>query len=428
MTRIASALIVSLSLTPGLIAGDWSQFLGPGRDGVVNGQKLPQQFPAGGPREVWASNVGIGFGGASVRDDRVYLLDREEDARDVLRCLSLKDGKELWRTAYDVSGKLSYAGSRSTPTLDDKYIFTVGGFGHVHCFDRATGKILWGFDLREKFKSPVPNWGFAQSPLLYKDWVIVAAMAPEAGIVALHKATGEVAWKSPDIGGNTYASARIYKLRGKEQIVFIAKTGVSAVDPDNGKVLWSFSAYQNNIPIPHPLQIDDQRLFITGGYGAGSVMVRVDKEGEGFKVTELWKTPQGTQIHPAFLHEGHLFLNANTNETLKGKGDNAPGLICMNLEGQVKWRTNNRPSIDRGGMIVADGRAYMLNGQSGDLHLLELNSRGYKELATAKIFQTGKQNTNIWSPMSLSDGYLLLRDQQQLKCLDLRNNRQVSLR
>ena len=425
MTRLPMSVMILAILSPLVLAGDWPRFLGPQGDGVVTGERLPERFPAGGPREVWSSPVGIGFGGASIVDGQVYVLDREDDARDVLRCLSLDTGKEIWRRAYEVAGKLSYPGSRSTPTVDEKLIFTVGGFGHVHAFDRQTGEVIWGFDLREKFKSPVPNWGFAQSPLLYKDWVIVAPMAEDVGLAAVDKATGEVAWKSEPVGGNTYASPKLYTLGGVEQVVFITTDGVAGIDPNTGRVLWRFDGYKNRIPIPSPTQVDDNRLFITGGYGAGSMMVRLDKSGDGFSVTELWRTEDGTQIHPAIFHGGRLYLNGNTNETLRGKGKNAPGLMCFDLEGDVQWRSDNEPGIDRGGMIVADGRAYLLNGQSGQLHLVQLDPNGYIEADTAKIFETGGQNVNIWAPLALSNGYLIARDQQTMKCLDLKAQRQA---
>jgi len=406
-------------------AGDWPQFLGPNRNGVVHGQNLPAKFPAGGPRQVWNVDVGIGFGGPTIRDGRVYLLDREEDARDVLRCVALRDGKELWRTAYEVAGKLSYPGSRSSPTVDEKLIFTVGGFGHVHAFERQTGRIVWGFDLREKFKSPVPNWGFAQSPLLYKEWVIIAPMSAEAGLAAIKKETGEVVWKSEPVGGNTYASPRLYTIGGVEQVVFITNDRVVGIEPDTGRKLWQFDGYKNKIPIPSPTQIDDQRLFITGGYGTGSVMVRLDRSGDGFVITELWRTELGTQIHAAVFHDGYIYINSNENDNLKAGGKNAPGMVCLNLDGKVQWQTGNQPSIDRGGMIVADGRAYLLGGETGVLHLVQLSPNSYAELDSAKVVQAGRGNEHIWGPMALSNGYLVVRDQKQMKCFDLRLARQA---
>lgn len=427
MIRIA-ALLLGISLAGTVLGEDWPQFLGPTRDGMVQKQNLPDKFAAGGPRQVWSVPVGEGFGGVSIHKGRVYLLDRVDDARDVLRCFGMTDGKEIWQTSYEVAGKLSYPGSRSTPTVDDKFIFTVGGFGHVHCFDRQTGTVVWAMDMRQSFNSETPNWGFSQSPLLYGEHVIVAAMNPQAGIVALDKATGEVAWKSGDVGGNTYASPKLYTLGGVEQVVFISSTGVSSVDPKTGKTLWRYNGYANRIPIPSPSQVDDKRLFVTGGYGSGSVMIQVTRNGEAWEVKELWKTTHGTQIHPAYVIGEHIFLNGNTNETLKARGQDAPGIICFDLDGTIKWTAGNEPPIERGGMIVVDGNGYLLNGQSGQLHLINISPQGFKPLDSAKLFETGGRNQNIWAPMALSNGYLILRDQQTLKCIDLQHNRQAAAR
>jgi outer membrane protein assembly factor BamB len=429
MFRASLSALVLVGVAFSGRAADWPQFLGPSRDGVVRGQNLSHGLPTGGPGEVWSVETGIGFGGASIADGRVYLLDREEDERDVLRCIALHDGRELWRHAYESKGRVDWPGSRSTPTVDEDRVYTCGSFGHIHCVDRRTGQVVWALNMQEAYGSQVPRWGFAQSPLIYGDWVILAPMTDKVGLVALDKATGRTAWESPPIGGNTYASPRLYTIRGVEQIVFITTSGVSAIDPKTGRLLWQFTGYQNRIPIPSPTQIDEGRLFITGGYGAGSVMVRIDRDGESFSIHELWKTDHGAQIHPAMLHENHLYLNANTNETLKQRDEHGPGVICLDLEGGLQWSNDNKPSINRGGMLLIDGVAYLLSGDTGFLHLFRPNPRGYDELDRAQVFpKPGARQEPIWGPMALADGYLVLRDQKHLKCLDLKPRRQARAR
>jgi outer membrane protein assembly factor BamB len=156
--------------------------------------------------------------------------------------------------------------------------------------------------------------------------------------------------------------------------------------------------------------------------------VSVEQSGETWNIRELWRTTLGTQIHAPVFHENHIYLNANENDNLKGGGRNAPGMVCFDLDGNVRWQSDNQPGIDRGGFIVVDGRAYLLNGQSGQIHLIQLTPEGYREVDTAKVFETGRNNQNIWGPMALSDGYLVVRDQLTIKCLDLRPSRQASAR
>ena len=95
-------------------------------------------------------------------------------------------------------------------------------------------------------------------------------------------------------------------------------------------------------------------------------------------------------------------------------------MICMTLDGKLLWRTRDSrdlPRFERGSLILADGMIISLDGKTGILHLVEPSPEGYMELARAQIFNGSK----MWSPMALTDGKLLLRDQEQMKCLDLRN-------
>jgi hypothetical protein len=95
-------------------------------------------------------------------------------------------------------------------------------------------------------------------------------------------------------------------------------------------------------------------------------------------------------------------------------------MLCLGLDGQVKWKTkdiSSAPRFDRGSLIVADGMILNFDGEEGTLHLIDPSPAEYKELAKAKIFK-GKE---MWAPMALSGGKLLLRNQQEMKCLDLKN-------
>ena len=104
---------------------DWSQFLDPNRDGIMKKGRLSRSWPSNGPKVIWTFKVGEGFGGASISKGEVSLLDRVNDEKDVLRCLDLETGTELWNISFDVPGRLSYNGSRSTPTIGKKRIYAI---------------------------------------------------------------------------------------------------------------------------------------------------------------------------------------------------------------------------------------------------------------------------------------------------------------
>jgi outer membrane protein assembly factor BamB len=390
---------------------------------MISADGLARQWPESGPRVLWECAVGSGFAGPAVVGDEVFLLDRQDSARDVLRCLDFKTGKELWSVGYDAPARFSYDGSRSTPSVDAENVFTVGPLGQLTCVSRAEKKIVWSKNLLEEFDAKRPTWVVAQSPLLYKDMVIVAPQGTKAGVVAFRKATGETVWQSaPVSSAMSYASPLLTTLGGVDQVVILSGkapkgTTVTGVDATTGDTLWQYNGgWQCSIPITSPVFIGDGRIFITGEYGAGSAMIRVAKEGDAWKVDELYLTKVcGAQLQQPLLYEGYLYMNSNGNKR-------RDGFACIDLDGNLKWKTDRNPNFERGPMIMASGLIYAMNGRTGDLALIEPSPEKFNLLCQAKVFDTEpnrKGGKQAWGPMALVDGKLLLRDQNTLKCLDV---------
>jgi len=423
-----------VSVLVGSAWGDWPQYLGPDRNGKSPETGLLHSWPVGGPKVLWTVQLGPGYGGPAVSEGKVYLLDRIPSRQDVLRCFDLNTGKELWHYAYDAPGKTSHPGSRSVPAIDGSFIYTCGPFGHVHCLNKATHKVIWKKNVWTDFGGHrVPTWAVSQNPLVYKNLLILASQTPKAGVVAYDKKTGRVAWASPPLPGRTgYTSPTIVNIQGKDHLVMITalhasrrrrgrggraepaprevKGGVFGMDPKTGKRLWSYDGWQCRLPIPNVTAIGDGRLFVTGGYDAGCAMIKVSKKGTRFVVTELFKTDAcNAQIHSAILHKGFLYANSNSNSA-------HDGMMCLTLDGKVTWQTGRSPNYERGGLILADGLIFALDGSKGTLHLVKATPDGYAELGSAKLLQTSR----AWAPLALSDGKLLIRDQKQMKCVLVR--------
>ncbi|MFO7900833.1 MAG: PQQ-binding-like beta-propeller repeat protein [Planctomycetota bacterium] len=401
-------LAVLLVLAPAARGSDWPQFMGPNRNGTAPGERLVRSWPKDGPKELWTVKLGPGFGGPAIRDGRVYVLDRQQNRENILRCFDLDTGEEKWRFAHPIRGKLSYNGSRSTPTVGEKYIYTIGPFGQMHCIDRATHKPAWTKHLLKDFDSRRHRWGVSQSPLLHKETVIIAPLSKTGpGVVALEKATGKVVWKSPGFGPMRYMSPQVRTIGGVEQILMASYTQTAGIEPGTGRVLWTYGKWRCSIPVPTPTLLPDDRIFISGGYGAGSVVIRVRKAGGAFQVEPQWRLKRlGSHIHMPLVHDGHIYAQFNTKRT-------HDGLACVTLDGKVKWQTDRDPNFDWGGMILADGLILAMDGRTGVLRLVEPDPGQYKELAASKVLG----GRHIWAPMALADGRLVCRDQRQMKCL-----------
>jgi outer membrane protein assembly factor BamB len=391
-------------------ATDWPQYLGPDRNGISKETGIKRSWPEGGPEVRWTIPLGEGYGGAAVSKGKVYVLDRNGDDGDIFRVLDVKTGKEDWSYSYTAPGKLDRGGSRSVPAVDGNSVYTCGPFGHYHCFDIRSRKPLWGGNIWTDYSSDgLPRWGIAQNPLIYKDMMIMASQTKNAGVVAFDKKTGKVRWETPALPGRAgYVSPKIVTLGGEKHLVMISANGaVIGMVPETGKELWSYSGWQCRIPVPNVTEIGDGRIFITGGYRAGSAMIKLEKKSGVWVAAELFKNSEfGTHVHPAILHEGHLYGHCSTNET-------RDGMMCMSLEGEVKWNTGRSPLFDKGGFILVDGLFLSVDGDKGWLYLIEPDASGFKQLAKAKLLDT---NT-CWAPLTLTDGRLIIRDQKQMRCI-----------
>ena len=403
-------------------ASDWPWIYGPRRDHTSDQKGLLRTWPKEGPKVVWTTPLGAGFGGPAVSDGKVYLLDRDEKVGDTLRVFDLANGKELWTHAYDAPGTFMFAGSRTTPTIDGEYVYAVGPMGDLHAVSTRTRKPAWRKNIWKDFggSAELPRWAIVQNPLIYGNLLIVSPQTPETGVVAYDKITGELKWKSAPLSGIAgYVTPSIVKVAGDDHLVMItgsvgrgrtARDGsVNGLDPRSGKVLWTYTNWQCIIPVPQAVDAGDGRVLITGGYGAGTAMIKVDKKGDSrYVVSELFKNPDfGAHTQPPVLFQGHFYSHYTINER-------SDGLVAMSMDGQIKWKTDQQPPFVRGGTILADGLLLMTDGNT-KLYLVEPNPAGFKPLASAVILEPGDN----WAPLALVDGKLLIRGQKELKVVQV---------
>ncbi|MBL7152158.1 MAG: PQQ-binding-like beta-propeller repeat protein [Phycisphaerae bacterium] len=421
---IVGVAIVMMLCCSGL--ADWPHYLGPNSNATSPETGLHRSWPANGPKVLWTVPLGPGYGAAAISDGKVYVLDRIGKEKDILRCLDLLGGRELWSYAYSAPGRLSHDGSRCVPTIDGDYLYTCGAFGHLYCFDKNTHKVVWKKNVwTDLGGGRLPMWGITQHPLIYGETVILASQTEKAGVVAYDKATGDVKWaSSPMPGLPGYVTPKLVKINDTDQLVMITACSKSAapdgdgrdpvigavlgMDPKNGKTLWTYKGYRCRIPIPNVVEIGDGRLFVSGGYKAGSAMLKIEEKGAKFVATELYKTDDfGSHTHPAVLYKGHLYGHCTTNTR-------RDGMVCMDLDGNVKWKTGRSPIVfDKGGFILADGLILSVDGGVGILNLIEPTPEGFKRLAHARLLDSRE----CWGPLALSDGKLVIRDQKQMKCV-----------
>ncbi len=413
----AIVIVVIFLISTQVCSSDWPQYLGPDRNAVSAEKGLLRSWPEDGPKTLWTVPLGEGFGGPAVSKGKVYIYDRVDDSLNVLRCFDLMTGKEEWTFRYEAPGSVSYDGSRSVPAIGGNRVYVCDVFGNFHCVDINSHQALWNKNIWTDFsRKPIPKWAIAQNPLVYKNMVIIASQTEEAGIVAYDKVNGNIIWKTSRLPGDAgYVSPKIVKINDEDHLVMVSASryegsegAVCGFNPESGSLLWSY-IWKCKTPVPNVTVTGNNRLFVTGGYRAGGALIEVSRNGDAYAVKELMFSKEfGTHVHPAIFYEGHLYSQCTNNQVREG-------FMCMDLSGNIKWKTGRKPNFDKGGFILADDMIISSDGEKM-LYLIEPTPEEFKVLAKAELLDT-KQ---AWAPLALSDGKLLIRDQKQMKCILLR--------
>lgn len=268
-------------------------------------------------------------------------------------------------------------------------------------------------------------WAISQCPLVYGDLVLLTSQAPECGVVAYNKLTGAVVWKTPRFSEDTYASPSVATIDGQDQIVVIIsstnaftsgsnapklKGKIMGMEPNTGEILWSYDEWECMISVASVTDVGNNKLLAVGGYERGATMLQINKSADGtYKATELFTTEEfGDQTKPALLIDNYFYAIYRTNSR-------RDGMCCMDMNGNVMWKTKRSPDFERGSMIYADGLILATDGMKS-LYLIEPSPDGFKSLAKADILgdSSGSQN---WAPIALSNGKLLIRNQNRMFCV-----------
>jgi outer membrane protein assembly factor BamB len=398
--------------------GDWPQFRGPDRTDISSEGGLLRNWPAGGPKVLWKTPVCEGYAGAAIKDGRVYVIDyNNEKKENLIRCLSLADGKDLWQWSYSVEIRPNHGITRTVPAVGKSLVFCLDPKCRFHALDAKTGKLVWQKNLVQEYKATIPGWYAGQNPLLDGDRVILAT-GGDAIVIAFDQATGKEVWRTPNPGKElmSHSSLMPATIGGVKQYLYLTMKNLMGIAAADGQQLWSVPFTAKMVAVPSPVSIGDGRIFVTSGYEAGSAMYQVEKSASGFaakKLYSLTSTQFSAETHTPVFYQNHLFAISS-----KSKGR----FTCLGLDGNVVWQSpvvsgnaDASRTFGLGGFLLADNMFYILDGNSGMLRLVEANTKEYKELASAQILS----NEDVWGPLALSDGKLIVRDMSQMICLQV---------
>jgi outer membrane protein assembly factor BamB len=408
---------------PSADPGSWPGFRGAvSRHGDTDAVALADRWEDDQPRVQWQIALGEGHAGAAIHRGRVYVLDYDETLRrDVLRCLSLDDGREIWQRGYRVEVARNHGMSRTVPAVTDRHVVTIGPRCHVMCVDAGSGDLLWGIDLVAEYGTEIPMWYAGQCPLIVDDVAILAPAGDAVLLMGVSCATGEVLWKTPNIHelGMSHASITPAVIAGVSQFIYAGlggMAGVAAEGERTGELLWFAPQWDRSVIAPSPVHLGNGRILVTAGYGGGSMLLNVTCQGGTFQVETLdtFRANQGlaSEQQTPVLAGGLLFgVLPNDAGPLRNQ------LVCVNPDNvrDYLWTSGRERRFGLGPYLHADGKLYVLS-DDGILHMLEATAGGYRERGRKQILD----GHDAWGPMALAAGRLVLRDDTRMVCVDLR--------
>jgi outer membrane protein assembly factor BamB len=418
----------SLDIPDDIVPGRWPRFRGSEFDNISKDTTpLSEAWDTSGPPIVWRTTLGEGYAGPAVWNGRVYLMDYNEKKKaDMLRCFSLKSGKELWRRWYYVELKRNHGYSRTVPAITDKYLVSIGPRSHVMCLNPLTGKLIWTIDLEKKYGIQgkesgriTPDFFTGQCPLIDNS-LAVFAPGGKALMIGVDCETGKVIWETPnpDSLRMSHCSIMPAVIFGKKMYVYNAiggVVGISAEGEDAGKLLWKTTEWSPATVASSPLYLGNNEFAVFGNYGAGGARIRVKIEGTGYaaEVIEQHKSINGLasdQQTPILLGDNIWTVMPENSGALKKQ------LVCFNKSDLLKpvWASGKDNRYGRGlGPFIVKGNKLLLLDDDGRLFYFLINGASVSPVGSYKILD----GIEAWGPMAIAGNYLIMRDSKNLLCL-----------
>ncbi|HEX6163026.1 MAG TPA: PQQ-binding-like beta-propeller repeat protein [Vicinamibacterales bacterium] len=383
---------------------DWFQWRGPNRDGISQETGLLQEWPKAGPPQVWRiTGVGNGYSSFSSSGGRLYTLGARAGIEYVV-ALDRATGRKVWETQNGRRFENDRGdGPRSTPTVDGDRLYVLGGSGDLTALELATGKKIWSINVVQKFGGVNPYWGYSESPLIVGDRILVNAGGRRAGIVAVAKADGSTLWQQHNDGAG-YSSPMLMRTGSLNQVIYFTESRTMAVDPRDGRLLWSHNKAANGTANVATPIVRGTRVFVSSDYGTGAALLDVRAAGNIATANEVYFTREMRNHHSSsVLVADHLY------------GFSSSILTALRFDtGAMAWRDR---SVGKGSLAFADNRLYIYS-ENGVVGLADASPDAYRERGRFTLSQQSGSPT--WSHPIITGGLLVIRDQDSVYAYNVR--------
>jgi outer membrane protein assembly factor BamB len=399
-TPISSPAQTQTGITNGPNHPAFTHFLGNQRDVAVHGIRLDPDWINRPPAILWRQPVGPAWSGFTIANGLAFTQEQDGD-HEVVAAFSIETGQRVWQQKHPGRYATTIAGEgpRSSPTLDQDRVFSLGAAGTLAAFNQSDGTLLWRVSLTELAGSRVPEWGFAAAPLVVGNLVIVVAGGSNP-VWAFDITTGKPVWASSDHGSN-YGSVSLVELSGHPQLVYFGSRAVVALNPTHGLPLWKHPFGTGMPLVANPILVSSNQLVISAGYGVGAELIEAKPNPTpAWDVRSIWAS---RRLKAKFANPVRF------ENILCGLDDGMLAAIRLDT-GEPLWKEGRWGH----GQGLRVGNSYLLMAESGELLLLQPSPDAPNLRARFTVF-----TDKTWNPIALAGDLLLVRNDRSAACLRL---------
>jgi len=380
---------------------DYPRFQGPNQNNAVAGPMLATSWEDRQPIERWRIDIGAGWSSFAIVGDLAVTQEQRGD-QEMVTCYDLATGAPVWGHGDDAlyASTIGGNGPRATPTVHEGKVYTMGATGLLNCLSLADGALVWQRDAARENAGRRPEWGYAGSPLISGDEVVVVVGGPDGkALAAYDRLDGTPRWTAGSFTSG-YATPRLHTLAGVPQIVVFYLDTVAGHDPATGAVLWQAGWGVRAPTTANPLQIDENSLLVSSGYGVGCGLLRLRVDGDEWQPEWVYESPRlKAKFANYVLFDGHVY----------GLDDSV--MACIDpMTGDRVWK---RGRFGHGQLLLV-GDMLLVQSEEGDLLLVEPTPEELRVKGEIAIL-----DTKAWNTMAISNNRLLMRNHKNAVCLEL---------